>query len=271
MNALPRMKARESAELSLYSSSQESAEILRIEELTASVDGFRILDGLSLSLSIGELRCVIGPNGAGKTTFLDVITGKIRPDHGRVTFRSDLDLLKLREHEIARAGVGRKFQKPTVFERHTVFENLELALRCDKRVWASFVARLQPQQQQRIEEILETINLTHVRSRPAGSLSHGQKQWLEIGMLLAQEPRLLLLDEPVAGMSDLEVEYTAQLLRDLAGKHSIIVVEHDMAFIRSIADTVTVMHQGKVFTEGKMDTIQSDPGVIEIYLGGTEE
>ena len=242
--------------------------ILYVESVTVSFDGFRALDDLTLFIREGELRCIIGPNGAGKTTLMDVITGKTRPDTGSVYFGQTLDLLKLREYEIARAGIGRKFQKPTVFEGHTVFENLELALKADKRALTSLTARLASDQLERIDEILETVGLTAERQRLAGSLSHGQKQWLEIGMLLAQEPKLLLVDEPVAGMTEQEIEHTSRLLNSLEGKHSVVVVEHDMAFVRSIARRVTVLHQGRVLAEGDMDTIQRDPKVIEVYLGG---
>jgi urea transport system ATP-binding protein len=242
--------------------------ILYVEGVTVSFDGFRALDELSLYIDDGELRCVIGPNGAGKTTLMDVITGKTRPDKGNVYFGQTLNLLTLKEYEIARAGIGRKFQKPTVFQGHTVFENLELALAADKRAFPSITARLASEQRDRIDDVLETIGLTRERHRLAGALSHGQKQWLEIGMLLAQNPKLLLVDEPVAGMTVQEIEQTARLLNSLAGKHSVVVVEHDMAFVRSIARRVTVLHQGRVLAEGDMDAIQNDPRVIEVYLGG---
>ncbi len=245
--------------------------ILYVEGVTVSFDGFRALDELSLFIDDGELRCLIGPNGAGKTTLMDVITGKTRPDKGNVYFGQMLNLLALKEYEIARAGIGRKFQKPTVFQGHTVFENLELALQTDKRAMTSLTVRLSPAQRDRIDEVLETIGLTRERHRLAGALSHGQKQWLEIGMLLAQSPKLLLVDEPVAGMTVQEIEHTSRLLNSLAGKHSVVVVEHDMAFVRSIARKVTVLHQGRVLAEGDMDTIQHDPQVIEVYLGGEHD
>jgi urea transport system ATP-binding protein len=198
---------------------------------------------------------------------MDVITGKLRPDTGRCFFGQTIDLTKLSESQIAQAGIGRKFQKPTVFQNHTVFENIELALQCNKGVWASVISQLNGEQKDRIDSILETIGLENMQAQRSGLLSHGQKQWLEIGMLLAQNPRVLLVDEPVAGMTPQECERTAELLTSLAGKHSVVVIEHDMDFVRSIARTVTVLHEGRVLAEGKMDDIQNDPNVIEVYLG----
>jgi len=241
--------------------------LLYVEGVSVTFDGFRALDDLSFYVDIGELRCVIGPNGAGKTTMMDVITGKTRPDKGLVYFGQTIDLLKLDEPEIARAGIGRKFQKPTVFERHSVFENLELAMTGDKEVLATLLARLSGAQRDRIDEVLGIIGLADLARREAGGLSHGQKQWLEIGMLLMQDPLLLLVDEPVAGMTHQEMDRTAELLTSLAGKHSVVVVEHDMDFVRSIANRVTVLHQGRVLAEGPMDEIQADPRVVEVYLG----
>jgi urea transport system ATP-binding protein len=241
--------------------------VLYLEDITVSFDGFRALNKLSLSIDIGELRCIIGPNGAGKTTMMDVITGKTRPDSGTAFFGQTLDLTRLSEPEIAQAGIGRKFQKPTVFEHHSVFENLELAIKTDKGIWHSLFGRLSGEQYDRIANILDTIQLTDKARSRAGLLSHGQKQWLEIGMLLAQEPKLLLLDEPVAGMTDHETERTAELLNTLAGKHSIVVVEHDMDFVGSIARVVTVLHEGSVLAEGAMAQVQADERVIEVYLG----
>tara|TARA_R110000787_G_scaffold20790_42_gene62005 strand:+ start:2073 stop:2900 length:828 start_codon:yes stop_codon:yes gene_type:complete len=241
--------------------------ILYLEGITVSFDGFRALNNLSLYVKAGELRCIIGPNGAGKTTMMDVITGKTRPDEGSAWFGQTVDLLTMNEPEIAEAGIGRKFQKPTVFSEHSVFENLELAMACDKSVWKMLFARLTPAQRIRIDEVLETIGLKDLRFTRAGGLSHGQKQWLEIGMLLMQDPDLLLVDEPVAGMTPQETERTAELLTSLAGKHSVVVVEHDMDFVRSIARTVTVLHQGSVLAEGSMAKVQNDPKVIEVYLG----
>jgi urea transport system ATP-binding protein len=241
--------------------------VLYMEGISVSFDGFKALNNLSLSIDAGELRCVIGPNGAGKTTMMDVITGKTRPDEGTAFFGQTIDLTKLSEAQIAHAGIGRKFQKPTIFERHTVFENLELAMKADKRVRTTLFAKLNSIQKDAIDETLELIRLNEDSNRIAGLLSHGQKQWLEIGMLLMQEPRLLLLDEPVAGMSDEETERTAELFLSLAGKHSLVVVEHDMAFVGKIARKVTVLHEGSVLAEGPMDQVQNDPKVIEVYLG----
>ena len=241
--------------------------ILYLERLTVSFDGFKALNGLTLYVDPGELRCIIGPNGAGKTTMMDVITGKTRPDEGTAWFGQNIDLLSMSEPEIAQAGIGRKFQKPTVFEFLSVFENLELALADDKSFWQTLVARLTPAQRERIAEVLHVIGLTAEQRVLAGTLSHGQKQWLEIGMLLMQQPELLLVDEPVAGMTPQETERTAELLLSLAGKHTVIVVEHDMDFVRSIASQVTVLHEGRVLAEGDMDRVQNDPQVIEVYLG----
>ena len=241
--------------------------ILYLEGITVSFDGFRALDNLSLYIERGELRCIIGPNGAGKTTLMDVVTGKTRPEAGQVFFDRNIDLLKLSEPEIARTGIGRKFQKPTVFEQLPVVTNLELAMKADKGVWATLLARLSGEQRDRIDEVLSTVGLIGSRDRHAGALSHGQKQWLEIGMLLMQEPQLMLVDEPVAGMTHQETERTAELLVSLAGTRSVVVVEHDMEFVRSIARRVTVLHEGRVLAEGDMDSVQQNPKVIEVYLG----
>jgi urea transport system ATP-binding protein len=241
--------------------------ILYLDGISVSFDGFKALNDLSLTIEDGELRCIIGPNGAGKTTMMDVITGKTRPDAGTAFFGQTIDLTALTEAEIAHAGIGRKFQKPTVFEHHTVFENLELAMKADKRARTTLGARLARIDVDRIADTLELIQLADAYERPAGLLSHGEKQWLEIGILLMQEPRLLLLDEPVAGMTDEETMRTAELCLSLAGRHSVVVVEHDMDFIAKIARTVTVLHEGSVLAEGSMDTVQADPRVIEVYLG----
>ncbi len=241
--------------------------ILYLEDITVSFDGFRALNGLTLYIGVGELRCIIGPNGAGKTTLMDVITGKTRPDTGTAFFGQTMDLTRMSESQIAHAGIGRKFQKPTVFERHTVFENLELAMKADKRVRRSLFAALDDDARDRIADTLRLIRLADRTGRAAGLLSHGQKQWLEIGMLLVQEPKLLLLDEPVAGMTDEETERTAELITSLAGRHSLVVVEHDMAFIAQLGGKVTVLHEGSVLAEGKLESVQSDPRVIEVYLG----
>jgi len=244
--------------------------ILYLEKITVSFDGFRALNELSLYIEDGELRCLIGPNGAGKTTLMDVVTGKTRPDSGQAFFGRRIDLLRLREPEIAALGIGRKFQKPTVFADHTVEGNLELALVPDKRVWRTLKWRLDAEARDRVAATLATIGLTAHARRPAGALSHGQKQWLEIGMLLMQNPRVLLVDEPVAGMTKQETEATAELLCSLAGGHSVVVVEHDMEFVRSIARKVTVLHEGAVLAEGSMAEIQNDPRVIEVYLGDAD-
>jgi urea transport system ATP-binding protein len=241
--------------------------ILYLDDITVSFDGFKALDRLSLTIERGELRCIIGPNGAGKTTMMDVITGKTRPDSGSAFFGQTFDLTRLPETEIARLGIGRKFQKPTVFERHTVFENLELAMKSDKRVRPTLFARLTDEQRALIARTLRTIRLDGEADRLAGLLSHGQKQWLEIGMLLVQEPELVLLDEPVAGMTDAETARTAELILELEGQHSIVVVEHDMDFIGRIARKVTCLHEGSVLAEGSMEDVQNDARVIEVYLG----
>ncbi|MCF7964896.1 MAG: urea ABC transporter ATP-binding protein UrtD [Methylobacter tundripaludum] len=241
--------------------------ILYLEDVSVSFDGFKALNNLSLYIDAGELRCLIGPNGAGKTTLMDVITGKTRPDTGSVFFGQTIDLLQIDEPAIAQAGICRKFQKPSVFDMLSVFENLELALATDKGAWATLFAKLNGTQRDRIEQVMETIGLVELRSQPAGILSHGQKQWLEIGMLLMQEPKVMLVDEPIAGMTHQEVERTAELLLSLQGERSIVVVEHDMEFVRSIAKHVTVLHEGSVLTEGTMDEVQNDPRVIQVYLG----
>jgi len=241
--------------------------ILYLDGVSVSFDGFRALNGLSLTLDDGELRCVIGPNGAGKTTMMDVITGRTRPDAGRVFLGQTIDLTRLSESQIAQAGIGRKFQRPTVFETMTVFENLELALAADRRVRASLRGALDSEQLGRVEAVLDLVNLREAVGRIAGTLSHGQKQWLEIAMLLAQQPRVLLLDEPVAGMTDAETDATAELLARLEGRHTVVVVEHDMDFVARIARTVTVLCEGSVLAEGAMEVVRADPRVIEVYLG----
>ena len=244
-----------------------SSALLYLDGITVSFDGFRALNALSLLIAPGEMRTIIGPNGAGKTTMMDVITGKTRPDKGTALFDGRNDLTKLDEASIANLGIGRKFQKPTVFENLTVLENLELALKDDRGLLHTLFQRLTPSQRERIEEILEEVGLT---SRPhdlGGDLSHGQKQWLEIGMLLVHDPRLILLDEPVAGMTDAETEETATLIVKLSKQHTIVVVEHDMTFVRSLGAKVTVLHEGSVLAEGDLDFVQNHPRVIEVYLG----
>ena len=241
--------------------------ILYLDNVTVSFDGFKAINALSLDIAPGELRCIIGPNGAGKTTLMDIITGKTRPDSGTVFFGSTIDLLRYTEPQIAQLGIGRKFQKPTVFEQLTVFENLELALKTHKGVRASMFFRLDSAQRDRLAEVLDTIHLRADVARLAGTLSHGQKQWLEIGMLLMQDPKLLLLDEPVAGMTDEETERTAELFLSLKGKHSLLVVEHDMGFINTISDIVTVLCDGAVLAQGTLAQVQADARVIDVYLG----
>lgn len=241
--------------------------ILYLEDVSVSFDGFKAINKLSLDIAPGELRCIIGPNGAGKTTMMDIITGKTRPDEGTVFFGSTIDLLRHKEADIAQLGIGRKFQKPTVFEHLTVFENLELALKTNKGVKASMFFKLDSMQSDRLAEILITIHLADNVNHMAGNLSHGQKQWLEIGMLLMQDPKLLLLDEPVAGMTDEETARTAELFLSLKGKHSLMVVEHDMNFIRTISEIVTVLCDGSVLAQGTLDEVQNDERVIEVYLG----
>jgi len=241
--------------------------ILYLEDVSVSFDGFKAINHLSLDIAPGELRCIIGPNGAGKTTLMDIITGKTRPDSGSVFFGSTIDLLRFSEAEIAQLGIGRKFQKPTVFEHLTVFENLELALKTFKGVWSSLFFKLNSEQSDRLLEVLHTIQLENELNRQAGNLSHGQKQWLEIGMLLMQDPKLLLLDEPVAGMTDEETARTAELFLSLKGKHSLMVVEHDMNFVSAISDIVTVLCEGSVLAQGPLNVVKADERVIEVYLG----
>jgi urea transport system ATP-binding protein len=241
--------------------------ILYLEDVSVSFDGFKALNALTLTIERGELRCIIGPNGAGKTTMMDVITGRTRPDSGSLFFGQNVDLTRLSEPEIAQSGIGRKFQKPTVFEQLSVWDNLDLALTCDKRARFSLRAKLDQSGRRRVSELLDFIGLGAERDRAAGTLAHGQKQWLEIGMLLAQDPQLLLLDEPVAGMTDAETERTAQLVRELAGQHSLVVVEHDMEFVAAIANRVTVLHEGSVLADGTLAEVQADTRVIEVYLG----
>ena len=240
--------------------------LLELKAVSVSFDGFLALNDLNLTLAPGELRAVIGPNGAGKTTFLDVITGKVRPTRGDVLFRGQ-SLLGISEHRIARLGIGRKFQTPRVYQNLSPRRNLELAVKGSHSPFALLLGRLSGEQRDRVQELLAVVGLEASASRPAGSLSHGQKQWLEIAMLLAQDPDLLLVDEPVAGLSDEETERTGELLRQLAGDHTVLVIEHDMDFIRELDCPVTVLHEGHVLCEGSMEKVQHDPRVIEVYLG----
>ena len=245
----------------------EQPSILYLSGVSVSFDGFKALNGLSLLLEPGELRAIIGPNGAGKTTMMDVITGKTRPDTGEIIFNNDIDLTQYDEAAIANLGVGRKFQKPSVIESLTVFENLELALEGGRSVYAALLHKLTQKQKQRITEILELVDLQERSKELAGALSHGQKQWLEIGMLMIQEPDLLLIDEPAAGMTDLETEKTAELFKEVSKQHSLVVVEHDMDFVRALECKVTVLHEGRVLAEGSLDQVQKNEQVIEVYLG----
>ena len=240
---------------------------LYLNDVHRSFDGYKAINGLSLVIARGEMRAVVGPNGAGKTTMLDIITGKTRPDSGEVFWNGDTDLTRIDEAGSARLGIGRKFQKPTVFETLSVEDNLMLSLAGPRGVPASLFHRTSRAQAARIDELLETVRLTAARSRLAGGLSHGQKQWLEIGMLLAQDPQLLLVDEPAAGMTDAETMRTAELLVSLAGRHSIVVIEHDMDFVRALGCKVTVLHRGAVLAEGSLDHVSANPEVIEVYLG----
>jgi urea transport system ATP-binding protein len=241
--------------------------LLYLDGVSVSFDGYKALRGLSLTLARGEMRAIIGPNGAGKTTMMDIITGKTRPDEGDVLFGGSHDLTKLDEAEIAELGIGRKFQKPTVFESHTVEDNILLALKAPRSAFATLFGKPAANTRSRIDDILETTRLKDHRFRLAADLSHGQKQWLEIGMLLAQDPKLLLVDEPVAGMTDAETAQTAELLRAIAVDHSVVVVEHDMTFVRDLGVKVTVLHEGSVLAEGPLDAVSADPRVIEVYLG----
>ena len=241
--------------------------ILAIEGVNKTFDGFKAISNLSFYMDEGELRVIIGPNGAGKSTLLDLITGRTKPDTGRIAYRGGIDLTRLNEYQINRLGIGRKFQTPSVYKDHTVFENILLSLQGPRGVWHALFARVTPAQRDRIEQILQLVGLQGKGEWKAGSLAHGQKQWLEIGMLLAQDPKVLLVDEPAAGMSDQETARTGELLISLAGQHSIVVIEHDMTFVRQIARKVTVLHQGSVLCEGTVDEVQNNERVVEVYLG----
>jgi urea transport system ATP-binding protein len=241
--------------------------ILTLEGVNKSFDGFKAISDLNFYMDTGELRVIIGPNGAGKSTMLDLITGRTKPDQGKIEYGRDTDLTALNEYQINRLGIGRKFQTPSVYIDQTVFENLWLSLEGSRSIWSTLFSRLQPGQRDRIHEVMRTIGLLSKADTKAGALSHGQKQWLEIGMLLAQNPRLLLVDEPAAGMTDEETHETGELLMSLAGQHSIIVIEHDMVFVRQIARRVTVLHQGHILCEGTVDEVQNNERVVEVYLG----
>ncbi len=245
-----------------------TSSLLYLDGISVSFDGFKALNELSFIVEPGEMRAIIGPNGAGKTTMMDVITGKTRPDSGDVYFQEGkFDLSKMDETEIATLGIGRKFQKPTVFDMHTVEDNLQLSLRNDRSVLATLLWQSSAEQEERIDKVLETVRLNHLRTRVAGSLSHGQKQWLEIAMLLAQDPKLLLVDEPVAGMTDVETMQTAELLREINKTKTVVVVEHDMAFVRELGVKVTCLHEGSVLAEGTIDQVSTNDRVVEVYLG----
>jgi len=246
---------------------QKNEFILTLEGVNKAFDGFKAITDLNFYMDAGELRVIIGPNGAGKSTMLDLITGRTKPDRGKIEFGRDTDLTALNEYQINRLGIGRKFQTPSVYIDQTVFENIWLSLEGSRSIWNALLSRIKPAQRERIHEVMTMIGLASKADTKAGALSHGQKQWLEIGMLLAQNPRLLLVDEPAAGMTDEETHETGELLMSLAGQHSIIVIEHDMVFVRQIARTVTVLHQGHVLCEGTVDQVQNDERVVEVYLG----
>lgn len=244
-----------------------TSSLLYLDGVSVSFDGYKALRGLSLTLAPQEMRAIIGPNGAGKTTMMDIITGKTKPDEGEVWFAGSHDLTQYDEAQIAELGIGRKFQKPTIFEQHLVYDNILLALAAPRTPFKTLCGHTTSAQKYRIDEILHIIRLSEHQNRLAGTLSHGQKQWLEIGMLLAQDPQLLLVDEPVAGMTDAETAQTADLLRTIAKDHSVVVVEHDMTFVRDLNVKVTVLHEGVVLAEGLLDVVSADPRVIEVYLG----
>ena len=241
--------------------------IIQLEGVTVSFDGFKALNDLTFFVEVGELRVVIGPNGAGKTTLIDVVSGKVKPTKGRVVFAHDIDLDQYTDYEISNMGIGRKFQTPTTFEKHTVRENLELSLNGDRGVWSTLFSKPGPRDREKIDATLERVGLQDRAGWKAGLLSHGQKQWLEIGMLIMQDPKLLLLDEPVAGMSDDETAKTGELIRSIAKDRSVMVVEHDMEFVRGLNAKVSVLHEGHILCEGSMDQVQNDARVIEVYLG----
>ena len=246
---------------------QDIKSILYLNGVTKSFDGFKAINNLSLDIAPGELRAIIGPNGAGKSTMMDIITGKTKPDQGEVRFKDNIDLTRHDEADIANMGIGRKFQKPTVIESLSVWENLDLALAGNRGVWQTLLFKLQAKQSERIDEIMKLIGLVEKRDALAKNLSHGQKQWLEIGMLIIQEPEVLLVDEPAGGMTDYETMETARLLKEISKNHSVIVVEHDMEFVRALDCRVTVLHEGSVLAEGSLDKVSANQQVIEVYLG----
>ncbi|GAB1265904.1 urea ABC transporter ATP-binding protein UrtD [Aurantivibrio infirmus] len=246
---------------------EEVKSILYLNGVTKSFDGFKALNSLSIDIAVGEMRAIIGPNGAGKSTMMDVITGKTKPDEGEVRFRDNIDLTRHDETDIANLGIGRKFQKPTVIESLSVWDNLDLSLAGSRAVFYSLISKLNSQQKDRIQEVIELIGLKEKSRAYAGDLSHGQKQWLEIGMLIIQEPELLLVDEPAGGMTDQETMATAELLKEINKNHSVVVVEHDMDFVQALDSRVTVLHEGSVLAEGPLDKVSANPRVIEVYLG----
>ncbi|SFT28546.1 urea ABC transporter ATP-binding protein UrtD [Paenibacillus sp. BC26] len=246
---------------------KESPVVLQCDEVTVDFDGFKAVQGMNFSLTRGELRFLIGPNGAGKTTMLDVICGKVKPEGGKVLFSGSVDITRKKEHQIAELGIGRKFQTPSIFASLTVMENFEIAMKQNRGVFAAMRAKMRAEDRDRIQAQLELVGLSGKADWRAGGLSHGEKQWLEIGMMLLQEPEILLLDEPVAGMTDGETEKTGELLQHIRKTQSIVVVEHDMEFVRSFASKVTVMHEGKLLKEGSMEEVQRDDRVAEVYLG----
>ena len=245
--------------------------LLQLEEVNKTFDGFKAISNLTFYLDEGELRIIIGPNGAGKSTMMDLITGRTRPDSGKIEFGLNTDLTRLNEYQINRLGIGRKFQTPSVYVYHTVFDNILLSLKGPRGVFSSLFHRTTSEEKDRIHEVLKTVGLSDRAQGKAGALSHGQKQWLEIGMLISQDPRLLLVDEPAAGMTDEETHKTAELLLGLEGKHTVVVIEHDMTFVRQLGRKVTVLHQGTVLCEGSVDAVQSNERVIEVYLGRKHE
>lgn len=247
--------------------SRDIRSILYLNGVTKSFDGFKAINNLSLDIVPGELRAIIGPNGAGKSTMMDIITGKTKPDEGEVRFKDNIDLTRYDEADIANMGIGRKFQKPTVIESLSIWDNLELALVGNRGIWQTLLHSLTPQQAARIDDVMALIGLEAKKHDYAANLSHGQKQWLEIGMLFIQEPEVLLVDEPAGGMTDYETMETARLLKDIARSHSVIVVEHDMEFVRALECKVTVLHEGSVLAEGSLEKVSADPRVIEVYLG----
>lgn len=269
MSSPEQLESRESDAVSgvISTAKHPVRSILYLNGVTKSFDGFKALNALAIDIAPGEMRAIIGPNGAGKSTMMDVITGKTRPDEGEVRFRDSIDLTQHDEADIANLGIGRKFQKPTVIESLSIWNNMELALKGNRNVFVTLISKLSGEQKDRIKEVIELIGLKEKTFSLAGDLSHGQKQWLEIGMLIIQDPELLLVDEPAGGMTDQETMATAELLKEINKKHSIVVVEHDMAFVKALDSKVTVLHEGSVIAEGSLDKVSGEERVIEVYLG----